>query len=209
MKLVAYIRVSREDEQPENQEFAIFRWAAERGHQVAETVRDVGVSGALPPGERPGWQKVMQLLESADGVVVYALDRVARSLWDLVAVVKELESRWKLLLSVREEWLQNVDPKVRQLIISVLGWAAEMEREFIRERTREAIARLKAQGKPVGRPPKWSEATRRRIIDLVRRGLTLKEACQLAGVGYRTAQRYLSKDPEYLKARMEARLAVR
>jgi len=209
MRLVAYVRVSREDEQPENQEFAIFKWAAERGHQVVETVRDVGVSGALPPAQRPGWQRVMQLLESADGVVVYALDRIARSLWDLAAVVKELEGRGKILLSVREEWLQNVDPKVRQLIISVLGWAAEMEREFIRERTREAIARLKAQGKAVGRPPKWSETTRRRIIDLVRRGLTLKEACQLVGVGYRTAQRYLSKDPEYLKARMEARLAVR
>ena len=209
MRLVAYIRVSREDEQPENQEFAVYRWAAERGHQVVETVRDVGVSGALPPAQRPGWQKAMQMLEQADGVVVYALDRVARSLWDLAAVVKELEGRGKLLLSVREEWLQSVDPRVRQLIISILGWAAEMEREFIRERTREAIARLKAQGKHVGRPPKWSEATRRRIIDLVRRGLTLREACQLAGVGYRTAQRYLSRDPEYLKARMEARLSVR
>jgi DNA invertase Pin-like site-specific DNA recombinase len=209
MRLVAYIRVSREDERPENQEFVIFKWAAERGHQVVEAVRDVGVSGALPPGERPGWRRVLELLESADGIVVYALDRVARSLWDLATVVKELESKGKILLSVREEWLQSVDPKVRQLIISVLGWAAEMEREFIRERTREAIARLKAQGKPVGRPPKWSEATRRRIIDLVRRGLTLKEACQLAGVGYRTAQRYLSKDQEYLKARMEARLTVR
>jgi len=206
MRLVAYIRVSRDDEQPENQEYAIFKWAAERGHQVVEVVRDVGVSGALPPGERPGWQKVVQLLESADGVVVYALDRAARSLWDLASVVRELESKGKLLLSVREEWLQNVDPRVRQLIISVLGWAAEMEREFIRERTREAIARLKAQGKYVGRPPKWSEQTRRRIIDLVRRGLTLKEACQLAGVSYTTALKRLSKDPEYLKARMEARL---
>ena len=206
MRLVAYVRVSRDDEQPENQEHAIFRWAAERGHQVVETVRDVGVSGALPPGERPGWQRVVQLLESADGVVVYALDRAARSLWDLASVVRELESKGKLLLSVREEWLQNVDPRVRQLIISVLGWAAEMEREFIRERTREAIARLKAQGKYVGRPPKWSEQTRRRIIDLVRRGLTLKEACQLAGVSYTTALKRLSKDPEYLKARMEARL---
>jgi len=37
----------------------------------------------------------------------------------------------------------------------------------------------------------------------------LKEACQLAGVGYKTAQRYLPKDPEYLKAWMEARLAAR
>ncbi len=145
-------------------------------------------------------------MEQADGVVVYALDRVARSLWDLAAVVKELEARGKLLLSVREEWLQNVDPRVRQLIITVLGWAAEMEREFIRERTREALARLKAQGKQVGRSPKWSEATRRRIIDLVRRGLTLKEACQLVGIGYTTALKHLSKDPEYFKARMEARL---
>jgi len=67
-----------------------------------------------------------------------------------------------------------VDPRVRQLMISVPGWAAEMEREFIRERTRVAIARLKAQGKHVGRPLKWSETTRRRIIDL-RRGITLRE----------------------------------
>jgi DNA invertase Pin-like site-specific DNA recombinase len=206
MRLIAYVRVSREDEQPENQEHAIFRWAAERGHQVVEAVRDVGVSGAMPPGERPGWRKAMQLLEGADGVVVYALDRVARSLWDLAVVVKELEARNKLLVSVREEWLENVDPKVRQLIITVLGWAAEMEREFIRERTREALARLKAEGKHVGRPPKWTDQTRWRIIDLVRRGLTLKEACKLANVGYRTALKYLSNDPEYLKAKMEARL---
>jgi DNA invertase Pin-like site-specific DNA recombinase len=99
-----------------------------------------------------------------------------------------------------------VDPRVRHLKISVPGWAAEMEREFIRERTRVAIARLKAQGKHVGRPLKWSEATRRRIIDLVRRGITLREACKLVGVGYGSVLKYLSRDPEYLKARVEARL---
>jgi len=207
VRLVAYVRVSREDERPENQEYAIFKLATQRGWQVVEAVRDVGVSGALPPGERPGWRRVLDLLSEADGVVVYALDRVARSLWDLAAVVKELEARGKILLSVREEWLQSLDPKIRSLVISILGWAAEMEREFIRLRTREALERLRAMGKRVGRPPKWDEAKRRRIIELVRRGLTLKEACQLAGVGYRTAQRYLSRDPEYLKARMQARLS--
>jgi DNA invertase Pin-like site-specific DNA recombinase len=195
MRLVAYIRVSREDERPENQEYAVYRWVAERGHQIVETVRDVGVSGALPPAQRPGWRRVLKLLESADGAVVYALDRLARSLWDLAAVVKELEARGKHLLSVREEWLQPIDPKVRQLIISVLGWAAEIERKFIRERTREAIARLKAQGKHVGRSPKWSEQTRRRIIDLVKRGLTLKEACRLVGVSYRTAHATCRETP--------------
>jgi DNA invertase Pin-like site-specific DNA recombinase len=206
MRLVAYVRVSREDERPENQEFAIYRWAAERGHQIVGSARDVGVSGALPPNERPGWQKATQLLEQADGVVVYALDRVARSLWELAQVVREIESRGKLLISVREEWLQQLDPKIRQLIISVLGWAAEMERELARERTREALARLKAMGRHVGRPPKWNAAVRNRIIELVRRGVTLKDACRIVGIGYRTAQRYLGRDQDYLRARVEARL---
>jgi DNA invertase Pin-like site-specific DNA recombinase len=71
--------------------------AAERGHQVMEVVRNVGVSGALLPAQRPGWQRVMRLLEQADGVVVHALHRVARSLWDLAAVVRELEARGKFL----------------------------------------------------------------------------------------------------------------
>ena len=195
MRLVGYVRVSREDEQPENQKHVIYKWAAERGHQIVGMAEDVSVSGALPPAQRPGWQKVVQMLEQADGVVVYALDRVARSLWDLAAVVRELEAHGKILLSIREEWLQSVDPKVRQLVVVMLGWAAEMEREFIRERTREALARLRAEGKLIGRPPKWSEQTRRRIIELVRKGITLKDACRLVGISYRTALNYLSKDP--------------
>jgi DNA invertase Pin-like site-specific DNA recombinase len=99
------------------------------------------------------------------GLAVYALDRVARNPWELAQVVREVEGRGEVPISVREEWLQQLDPKIRQLVVSVLGWAAEMEREFIRERTREALARLRAQGRRVGRPPKWSEQVRRKIID--------------------------------------------
>ena len=67
MRLAAYVRVSRDDEQPENQEHAIFRWAAERGHQVVEVVRDVGVSGALPPAQRPpsGTHPIYSYIETA------------------------------------------------------------------------------------------------------------------------------------------------
>ena len=51
MRLVAYVRVSRDDERPENQEYAIFCWADERGHQVVEVVKDVG--GLRRPAARP------------------------------------------------------------------------------------------------------------------------------------------------------------
>lgn len=207
-KFVAYVRVSQDDERPENQEFAIYKWAAERGATVVATERDVGISGAVPPGERPGWQAVVRRLETreAEGVVVYALDRIARSLWELAAVYRQFAERGWALYSVREEWLSSVDERVRPLIVAVLGWAGEMEREFIRARTKEALARLKAQGKRLGRPPVWTEEKRRRIIDLVARGLTLKEACQLVGVSYNTARKKLGRDPEYLEAVKRARL---
>jgi len=85
---------------------------------------------------------------------------------------------------------------------AIFRWAAVMKRELICQRIREVPARLKAQGKYVGRSPKWSEATRRRIIDLMKKSFTLKEAYKLTDVGYRTALKYLSKGPEYLKARL-------
>jgi DNA invertase Pin-like site-specific DNA recombinase len=208
MDLVAYVRVSQEEERLENQEFAIYQWAARHGHRVVDVYKDVGVSGAVPPGERPGWRQVVESLASgrAQGVVVYSLDRVARSLWELAAVYKEFNEKGWALYSVREEWLSTVDPRVRDLLVAVLGWAGEMEREFIRERTREALRRLKAEGKRLGRPPKWSPQIKARIVDLVRRGLTLREAVKLVGIGYRTAIRYLSRDPDYLEAVKAARL---
>jgi DNA invertase Pin-like site-specific DNA recombinase len=206
--LVAYIRVSQEEERPENQEFAVYQWAAGHGHRIVEVHRDVGISGATPPQERPGWRQVLDSLSTgkAQGVVVYALDRIARSLWELAAVYREFSERGWALYSIREEWLTSVDPKVRDLLVAVLGWAGEMEREFIRERTREALRRLRAEGKRLGRPPKWNPQVKARIIDLVKRGLTLREAVKLVGIGYRTAVRYLSRDPDYLEAVRIARL---
>jgi len=207
MKLLAYVRVSREDEKIENQEYAILKLAAAKGYQVVDTIREIGVSGAVPPQERPGFKQLLSRLDEVDGIVVYALDRIARSLFELYQVIRKIEEKGKVVISVREEWLNTLDSKIRDLIIAILGWAGEMERELIRERTREALARLRAQGIKLGRPAKWNENVRKRLISLVGRGLTLKEACQLVGIGYSTAKRYLSRDPEYLKARMKARLS--
>jgi DNA invertase Pin-like site-specific DNA recombinase len=121
-------------------------------------------------------------------------------------VVKEFDQKGWQIISIREDWLNILDPKIRSLIIAILGWAGEMERELIRERTKEALARLKAEGVKLGRRPKWNKEIRKKILDLVKKGITLKDACKVVGIGYSTAKRYLSKDKEYIKLRMEIRL---
>jgi DNA invertase Pin-like site-specific DNA recombinase len=206
VRLVAYCRVSEETEDPENQKFAIFEWAAKNGHQIIDVFVDVGVSGALPPKERPMFQRALKALEEkADGLVVYALDRIAHSLVELVDVIREVEAKGKVVLSVREEWLQQLDPKIRSLMIAIFGWAAEMERAFISERTREAMRRRKAMGLPVGRKPKVTEAMAKEAIKMVERGYTLKEAARLLKVGYSTLSRFITQNPVLRGLYYEAR----
>ena len=209
MRLLAYIRVSDVTEDPGNQRFAIYEWAAKSGHQIVDVYEDVGVSGALPPVERPGFRKLLEALDGVDGIVVYALDRLARSLSELVDVFKTLESRGKVILSVRESWLWGLDPSIRKLIVAVLGWAAEMEQQFIRERTKLALARLKAKGIRLGRPPKVTEATALEAIKYVERGYTLKDAAKLLGVGYTTLARFIHSTPMLRARYYEARARVK
>ena len=80
----------------------------------------------------------------------------------------------------------------------------KQERLAASERTKGKLA-IKAEGKRLGRPR--SSEVKRRLIELVEKGVTLKEACRIAGVNYGTALRYPSHDPEHLKARYNARLS--
>ncbi len=212
MKLLAYVRVSEETEDPNNQRFGIYQWCAKSGHQVLEVYEDVGVSGALPPVERPGFKRLLEALEQdqgVDGIVVYALDRIARSLSELVEVFKLLESKGKVIISVRESWLQQLDPTVRKLVIAVLGWAAEMERMFISERTKLALARLKARGVKLGRPRKVNETIALEAIKYIERGYTLKDAAKILGVGYKTLARFIHETPSLRARYYEARARTR
>ena len=102
----------------ENQRFAIYKWASQNGQQVLGEYEDIGVSGALPPHERPGFKKALAALDEADGLVVYALDHLARSLSELVHVVNDLEAKGEPVLSVRESWLGSLpDPAALALTL--------------------------------------------------------------------------------------------
>ena len=210
MRLVGYVRTSSEERDGGGQEFAIYKWANERGHQVLEVFKDIGVSGVTPLDARPGWVRLMERLSEVDGVIVESLDRISRDPEQLLDVLRRLEAMGKVIISVSDngvnQLLKITDPDLRRVIIDIASILIKQERLAASERTREKLAKLKAEGKRLGRPPKWNNGIKQQLIQLIERGLTLKEACRITGVNYGTAIRYLSNDPDYLKAKYTARL---
>lgn len=121
-------------------------------------------------------------------VVVWALDRLHRSMAGAINTVLELDRLGVQVISLKESWLDTNGP-VRSLLVAIFGWVAEQERTRLIERTRAGIARARAQGKRLGRPPK-SPVLLRAAADLVANGMSVAEAARRKGV-HRTSLRRL------------------
>jgi putative DNA-invertase from lambdoid prophage Rac len=92
---------------------------------------------------------------SVDAVLVYELSRVGRTFWDTLDAVKVIEQYAPLIsCSPRESFLQSTEPGIRKLMIGILTWVAEREREMLVQRTKDGMDRARASGKGIGRPAK-------------------------------------------------------
>ena len=118
--------------------------------------------------------RMLDRLTPGDVVTVTRIDRLARSTFDLFAIVKRIVDAGGQFRSLAEPWA-DTGTSTGRLMIAVLGGLADVERDLIRTRTAEGRSRAKARGKHMGRPPSLSpaqqkEATRRRA-----EGATLQE----------------------------------
>ena len=95
---------------------------------------------------------------------------------------------------MRESWLQVLDPAVRNLILSVLAWAADFERRMISERTKRGLERARREGKKLGRPRKLDERKIREIKKLKQKGLSIRSIARIYNVSPRTIQRVLNSN---------------
>ena len=121
--------------------------------------------------------RMLDRLEPGDVVTVTRIDRLARSTFDLFAIVKRIVDAGGQFRSVAEPWA-DTGTSTGRLMIAVLGGLADVERDLIRTRTAEGRSRAKARGKHMGRPPSLTaaqqkEATRRRA-----EGATLQELAE-------------------------------
>lgn len=153
----AYLRVSTEDQTVQNQRLALQKWAELQGYQILDYFEDPAVSGKIPATRRKGFCEMLELVKAApvDAVLVYELSRVGRTFWDTLDAVKVIEQYAPLIsCSPRESFLQSTEPSIRRLMIGILTWVAEREREMLVQRTKDGMERARAAGKGIGRPLK-------------------------------------------------------
>ena len=153
----AYLRVSTEDQTVLNQKLAMQKWAIDHDFQILEYFEDSAISGKIPAVKRKGFVDMLELIknETVDAVLIYELSRVGRTFWDTLDAIKAIEAFAPLIsCSPRESFLQMTEPSVRKLMIGILTWVAEREREMLVQRTKDGITRAKSIGKTIGRPKK-------------------------------------------------------
>jgi putative DNA-invertase from lambdoid prophage Rac len=154
---LAYLRVSTEEQTVLNQKMALQKWSYEHNYQILDFFEDSAISGKIPAIDRYAFRDLLELVKTApvDAVLVYELSRVGRTFWDTLDAIKTIEEYTPLIsCSPKESFLQTTEPSIRKLMIGILTWVAEREREMLVQRTKDGMARAKEGGKGIGRPRK-------------------------------------------------------
>jgi DNA invertase Pin-like site-specific DNA recombinase len=130
------------------------------------------VTGAR--ADRRELNRMLGKLAPGDVVTVTRIDRLARSTFDLFAIVKRIVDAKAQFRSLAEPWADSTSSTGR-LMLAVLGGLADVERDLIRTRTAEGRSRAKAQGKAMGRPPSLTPAQMKEAARRRAQGATLQE----------------------------------
>jgi DNA invertase Pin-like site-specific DNA recombinase len=183
-----YLRVSTDKQTVENQELQLRQVAERRGWDVVGIYDDAGLSGAKGRADRPGLD---QMLNDAsrryfDVVLVWAIDRLGRSLIDLLGTIQHLEAVG-VDLYIDQQAIDTTTP-MGKLMFQVCGAFAEFERSMIKTRIHAGLKRARAQGKTLGRP-KVDEATQAAIMRSLKEGVGIKKTAAALGCGIGTVIR--------------------
>jgi DNA invertase Pin-like site-specific DNA recombinase len=162
-----YLRVSTDKQTVDNQMAALRQIAERRGWEIVAEYNDAGISGAKGRDKRPGLDHMLKDASKRrfDVVMAWAIDRLGRSLIDLLGTIQTLEA-CGVDLYLDQQSIDTTTPAGR-LMFQVTGAFAEFERSMIRERVHAGLKRAVAQGKALGRP-RVSDAVEKRIRKMLK-----------------------------------------
>jgi DNA invertase Pin-like site-specific DNA recombinase len=187
-KAAIYVRVSTDKQTVENQLRELRQIAERRGWEVVEQYSDAGISGAKGRDNRPGLDRMLKDASKRrfDVVMAWAIDRIGRSLIDLLGTIQTLEA-CGVDLYLDQQAIDTTTPAGR-LMFQVTGAFAEFERSMIRQRVHAGLKRAVEAGKTLGRP-RISAALEKRIQTQLRGGKGMLKVARECGVGTGTVQR--------------------
>jgi len=152
-RAVLYLRVSTIDQTTANQERELREVAARMGCDIVKVYKDHGISGAKGREKRPAFDALCRdaAQRKFDMVMAWSVDRLGRSLQDLVVFLSELHAL-RIDLFLHQQGLDTTTPAGKAMF-QMMGVFAAFERAMIQERVRAGLARARSEGKRLGRPP--------------------------------------------------------
>jgi DNA invertase Pin-like site-specific DNA recombinase len=190
-RVAMYVRVSTSEQNTRNQRRELKAVAERHGWQVVSVYEDAGISGAKGSEHRPGLADLMKAVarREIDMVATWSVDRLGRSLMDLLALLKELHAK-HVDLYLHQQGLDTSTPSGRAMF-QMMGVFAEFERAMIRERVLSGLARAREEGTKLGRKPlEDTDAAKVAAIRAMRRkGTGIRRIARELGVGVGTVLR--------------------
>lgn len=181
--LIGYARVSTDDQHLDLQRDALTQAGC-------ESIFEDKVSGAQ--AEREGLARLIGSLRPGDTVVIWRLDRLGRSLKNLLQLVERLDGLQVGIRSLQE----NIDTTSSggRLVFHLFGALAEFERNLVRERTQAGLSAARKRGRQGGRPALLSPTKKALALKLHQeRNHTIEEICNMMGISKSTLYNYLNK----------------
>ena len=191
-----YLRVSTDEQDVENQKHGIMGYVEARGLTPVEEIRDTASGSA-------DWRKraIGQIIERAsegDVIIVSEVSRLARSTLQTLEIMQEAVKKGVSIHITKNQIVMDGSMQAT-ITATVLGLAAEIEREFISARTKEGLARRKAEGKTLGRP-KGSKSKylklddhRKAIERYLSIGVSKRSIAKICGVSHMTLYDYIRR----------------
>lgn len=183
-----YIRVSTDQQTTDNQERELRQIAARTGWEIAEVYKDHGISGAKGRDKRPAFDALCKdaARRRFDVVMAWSVDRLGRSLQDLIGFLSELHALGIDLL-LHQQGIDTTTPAGKAMF-QMMGVFAEFERAMIRDRVNSGLARARAEGKTLGRP-KLGDGSQDAIRAALANGDSIRKVAMACKVSVGTVHR--------------------
>ncbi len=191
-RVALYVRVSTDEQTTDNQRRELEGVAKRSGWKIVDIYEDNGISGANGREKRPALDKLLKdaARREFDMIAAWSVDRLGRSLQHLVGLLEELQALG-VDLYLHQQGLDTSTPSGRAMF-QMCGVFAEFERAMLVERTKAGLARARAKGMRLGRPP-VPPVTKRRIAKLRQQGNSVRAIAKATGLSVGAVHKAISE----------------